>query len=64
MLRQGRAYAILEKGRGMSEMASFIFWNILLTQQRADWRKPHVDVSGPAKRMWYQTEDKIMTAST
>ena len=43
-------------------MSSFIFWSILLTQQRADWRKPHVDVSGPVKRMW--TEDKVMETDT
>ena len=43
-------------------MSSFIFWSILLTQQRADWRKPSMDVSGPVKRMW--TEGKIIRAST
>ena len=62
MTRQGRSCAILKKGRGVSEMSSFIFWSILLTQQRADWRKPHVDVSGPVKRMW--TEGKTIIAST
>lgn len=64
MTRQGRAYAILKKGRGLSEMAGFIFWSILLTQQKADWRKPHVDVSVPVKRMWYLTEGKTTIAST
>lgn len=65
MTRQGgRAYATLKKGRGMSEMAGFIFWSILLTQQKADWRKPHVDVSGPVKRIWRLTEGKTMIAST
>ena len=64
MSRQGRAYAILKKGRGMSEMAGFILWSILLTQQKADWREPHLDVSGPVKRMWCPTEVKTMIAST
>lgn len=47
-------------------MASFIFWSILLTHSKEQIGESYmcVDVSGPAKRMWYQTEDKIMTAST